>query len=673
MRQAWRPSAKAARRFFGVWPLGKRPEHAWCSVGPIFEEDKTMIRKRLWVWAAGFVGAAVVAGSAGMATAAVKYWDINGNAPGATFGDGIADGDWNLTTPNWSSSPAGDVATDVWVAGDDAVFSAGNDVGSDPAINGAFVTVGGTVTANSVLVEEGYVKLVSGTVDTGAGTVTVNAGATLALATTSQLNLLAGKVVLNGGTLMNTNTGQAGTFLGGGGGLKGLEINGIGYIGYDDGNGVSDDQVSIFYGAITGTGGTTTNGGAGTLVKIGPDQIGVGASTVDGHSSQDDFTFAKLVVKQGTYRGRSGTFDAAVRETIFGAVPLAVLPDAITLDGGGIGSNATVTLHANRGITITENGGYFDHGATAGLTIPGPLSGAGTLSIGSPTSTYPNAVTFTLSNPDNVNTFTGKIVGIRGVLQLNSSLNAASLSNANPPASVGGPPGDPVPGASVISVAAGQTFTFGSDNSSTSFNGGVRGAGTWRKVGTGTTTLTGTVADNTHTGDTRIEGGVLSITSPYLANAGDVYISTGAALNLNFSETDVIDQLFFNGTAQSIGLWGAVGNALAQFTSPLITGTGLLQVSTGASVGGLPGDYNENNVVDAADYTVWRDRVGQATLPNRDPNAVGAVGDADYNFWKSQFGQSLPGGGAVAVAVPEPTSGLLMLVAAALAAAFVRR
>ena len=32
----------------------------------------------------------------------------------------------------------------------------------------------------------------------------------------------------------------------------------------------------------------------------------------------------------------------------------------------------------------------------------------------------------------------------------------------------------------------------------------------------------------------------------------------------------------------------------------------------------IAGDYNGNAVIDAADYTVWRDNVGAATIPNRD-------------------------------------------------------
>jgi PEP-CTERM motif len=74
------------------------------------------------------------------------------------------------------------------------------------------------------------------------------------------------------------------------------------------------------------------------------------------------------------------------------------------------------------------------------------------------------------------------------------------------------------------------------------------------------------------------------------------------------------------------------------------------------------GDYNSNNIVDAADYTVWRDHLGQAfTLPNRDTNNSGNVNQQDYTFWKGRFG-AISGAGALSGgAVPEPATGLLAL------------
>ncbi|MCO6047734.1 FG-GAP-like repeat-containing protein [Aeoliella sp. ICT_H6.2] len=57
------------------------------------------------------------------------------------------------------------------------------------------------------------------------------------------------------------------------------------------------------------------------------------------------------------------------------------------------------------------------------------------------------------------------------------------------------------------------------------------------------------------------------------------------------------------------------------------------------------GDYNLDQVVDIADYTAWRNRLG-ALVPrytSADGNGNGVVDLADYEVWKDHFGDSLPG------------------------------
>ena len=72
-------------------------------------------------------------------------------------------------------------------------------------------------------------------------------------------------------------------------------------------------------------------------------------------------------------------------------------------------------------------------------------------------------------------------------------------------------------------------------------------------------------------------------------------------------------------------------------------------------LGPYDGDYNNSGVtslpcqptgcgaVDAADYTVWRDHLGQAfPLPNRYRAITGNVSQSDYTAWKNNFGKPLP-------------------------------
>jgi hypothetical protein len=79
----------------------------------------------------------------------------------------------------------------------------------------------------------------------------------------------------------------------------------------------------------------------------------------------------------------------------------------------------------------------------------------------------------------------------------------------------------------------------------------------------------------------------------------------------------------------------------------------------------LFGDYDQNGTVDAADYAVWRDNLGQfVELPN--DSTPGTVSQADYEVWRANFGQMAAGasGAGVTTAVPEPEAFVLLIVAA---------
>jgi len=70
-----------------------------------------------------------------------------------------------------------------------------------------------------------------------------------------------------------------------------------------------------------------------------------------------------------------------------------------------------------------------------------------------------------------------------------------------------------------------------------------------------------------------------------------------------------------------------------------------------APVTALPGDFNGDGQVNAADYTVWRDGLGSTYAA------------ADYVVWRDNYGATSPAV-ALAQSVPEPASVLLALLAA---------
>lgn len=93
-------------------------------------------------------------------------------------------------------------------------------------------------------------------------------------------------------------------------------------------------------------------------------------------------------------------------------------------------------------------------------------------------------------------------------------------------------------------------------------------------------------------------------------------------------------------------------------------------------------DYSHNFVVDAADYTVWRDTLNQ-TGPGLAADGSGPAGlpdqvvdQYDYEFWKSHFGEMIAAGngstGSGAAAVPESPSFALLLTGIILSTAIAR-
>jgi T5SS/PEP-CTERM-associated repeat protein len=78
------------------------------------------------------------------------------------------------------------------------------------------------------------------------------------------------------------------------------------------------------------------------------------------------------------------------------------------------------------------------------------------------------------------------------------------------------------------------------------------------------------------------------------------------------------------------------------------------------------GDYNGDGMVDAADYTVWRDSLGQVGdhLP-ADGDGSGTIDGGDYGAWAENFGAAASGAGSGSAAsslssVPEPASWALV-------------
>jgi len=117
-------------------------------------------------------------------------------------------------------------------------------------------------------------------------------------------------------------------------------------------------------------------------------------------------------------------------------------------------------------------------------------------------------------------------------------------------------------------------LTAGGNGSNTTYSGIISGSGSLIKAGGGTMTLS---VNNTYTGSTMVNGGVLTLNNACLSSLSPVYIASGANVNLSFTGTNTIKSLYFGGVGQPAGIYGL--NYLGGAT--YFSGNGALNVTEG--------------------------------------------------------------------------------------------
>ncbi len=325
----------------------------------------------------------------------------------------------------------------------------------------------------------------------------------------------------NGGTGFGSGTGGGG----GGGGAGAAGSPGANLNGGNGGDGLVSDITGspVFYagggggagdksGNVQGQGGQGGGGNAGRPATAGSPSTGGGGGG-------------------GSYNGVNNADGAAGGSGIV-IVRYAGAPGPIT--GGtitaGTGTATGYTLHSFTNV----GGGTLDFSAVnfsnrLGVTVTGVVSGSGDL-------VYRGPGRLTLAGS---NTYTGRTVVEGGTLQAGSSSAFAVcpeivMSNAAGATldlngidyTVKSIEGGGSTGGNVLLGSA--TLSIGCSNGGADFAGSISGSGRIIKIGTGTQTFSGA---NTYTGGTRIDAGVLAVTT--IADSGPSALANSGTLLLN--------------------------------------------------------------------------------------------------------------------------------------------
>jgi hypothetical protein len=133
-------------------------------------------------------------------------------------------------------------------------------------------------------------------------------------------------------------------------------------------------------------------------------------------------------------------------------------------------------------------------------------------------------------------------------------------------------------------------------------------------------------------GPRQVDGSLPDV-SPFLhLVAGSNLVNAGVAVSFTFGGQTY--SLPYNGAAPDLGAF--------EF------------VATGPA---LPGDFNGDHVVDAADYVAWMKNLGAPNEANINNSGNGGdVSDADYTLWQQYFNNTLQPGAGGNANVPEPTA-----------------
>jgi fibronectin-binding autotransporter adhesin len=501
-------------------------------------------------------------------------------------------------------------------------------VGDLASANGTY-NLGGTGSLTTTTQYIGYGG--NGTMSQTGGTNTVTGDLFIGLTTgiAGTYTLSAGVASVNSGTYLGGTSGSTG----GSGGAGVLTVSGTGVL----------NAGSVL----------KVNNRAGTSLNLSGGTINTAALNFGGVPARFNWTSGKLNVTSNV------TWDSAAAGTTTSAAfgPALVLGSDQTLM---ITGNETVGGTGAFGLTLNSGSTHYVTGDITLRptgTITQNLGGALTYSTftqvgGAFNGTLQNQGKFIYHSGQ----FNGQMVNHSGAyLVVAGEFSASNLVNDGDMVVINTSIGGPVVNNNAVTVVG-----------SVDFNGPVSGPGDF--FGPGTAHFNGGIAPGASPAEVSFEGslaladtntlfieiGGITPGSQYdrLTIAGSASIDGILNVSLINGFTPSGGQQFTILTAGSIVDNGFVlaGPAASSF-SMLVNGSNVILQAIG-----LAGDYNQNGIVDAADYVVWRKGLGTTYTPN------------DYNVWRANFGATIGSGSGAGssanVPVPEPAVMVLLLMGA---------
>ncbi len=490
--------------------------------------------------------------------------------------------------------------------------------------NGSFAGTGGFHNTGQVIISDGAVTLSNTGTNTNAGTIAAGLSQSLildaSLANTG-LVLLAGGSVAGSSTLTNSTSG---------------EIRGVGSVlaplasdgGLIHSTGTGTLTIANFVGANTNGAELRADDGSainvsaafssnGTIVVVGPNSQILGGTISNMGTIRGQGRVSNVVINSGTVRAEGGTLTLAALGSSNGV-------------GARIESATGTQVIFSRGLTtnsgqIVLTGGAFDNNNFA-LANAGSIDGTGSLRIGGLVNTG------SINASGSLDVF-GPVTN-SGVVNVQPGATARFFGPVSGPGNYTGPGTTSFqnsfsPGASAAQVNFGGDLVFGGGASLAIEIGGASPGTQFDRLNVvGTATLAGALNISLLNGFT-----------PTLGSSFQIIAATGGIVG-TFSSTS----------------FPAIGGGRGWNVVYSTGGVSLQVVSIS-----VPGDYNNNGVVDAADYVLWRNG---GPLQN-EVATPGSVTQQDYVEWRARFGNSAGRGSgqAIAAAVPEPATWLLIVTA----------